>query len=77
MIALVNNIEHISRRWSVKIVKFGAAASAGWLALTAVGLTSGVPVWAPQIIAGLIFAGAAVASYLAQPGLPEAPRDPQ
>lgn len=64
---IVDDIEAISRRWSVRIVKVGAALSAGWLALTAAGMTPSVPEWVPQLIAGFIFAGAATAAYLKQP----------
>jgi len=64
---LVDDIEAISRRWSVKLVKVGAALSAGWLALTAAGLTASVPAWVPQMIGGVIFVGAILASYLKQP----------
>lgn len=64
---LVDDIEAISRRWSVKLVKVGTALSAGWLALTAVGLTPSVPSWVPQLVAGFIFAGAMLAAYLKQP----------
>ena len=75
MINIVIDTDRITRRWSVKIVKLGAALSAGWLALTAVGLTASVPAWAPQIAAGLIFAGAVIAAYLPQSDLPDLPRD--
>jgi hypothetical protein len=70
-IKLVENRAAIKKRWSVKIIKVGAAAFTAWGALTAAGLVSTVPPWVPQAVAALGFVGAFLAAYLAQPDLPE------
>jgi hypothetical protein len=71
-IELVEDIDRIKKRWSVQIVKIGAAVFTAWGALAAAGLTSTVPPWVPQAVAALGFVGAFVAAYLAQPNLPPA-----
>lgn len=69
-IKLVADRATIKKRWSVKIIKVGAAAFTAWGALTAVGLVSTVPPWVPQAVAAVGFVGAFLAAYLAQPDLP-------
>lgn len=71
----VDDIEAISKRWSVQIVKLGAAASGAWLALTSAGLTANVPAWVPQAVAGVVFLAAVLAAYLPQANLPQPPKD--
>lgn len=68
-IQLVDNFERISKRYSVKLIKIGAGLSAGWLALTAIGMTNMVPPIVSQIVTTGIFIGAFVAAYLHQTGL--------
>lgn len=75
-IKLVVDRATIKKRWSVKIIKFGAAAFTAWGALTAAGLVDTVPSWVPQIIAAVGFVGAFLAAYLAQPNLPEQDQKP-
>lgn len=70
-IKLVSDRASIKKRWSVKIIKVGAAAFTAWSALTAAGLVATVPSWVPQVVASVGFVGAFLAAYLAQPDLPE------
>lgn len=71
---LVDDLDRITKRWSVKIIKLGAGAFTAWGALTAAGLASTVPPWVPQLIAGAGFLGALLAAYTAQPSLSETPK---
>ena len=75
-IKLVVNRARIRKRWSVKIIKAGAAAFTAWGGLTAAGLVDTVPAWVPQAIAAVGFVGAFLAAYLAQPNLPEQDKKP-
>ena len=75
-IKLVVNRARIRKRWSVKIIKAGAAAFTAWGGLTAAGLVDTVPAWVPQAIAAVGFVGAFLAAYLAQPNLPEQDKMP-
>lgn len=55
---LVEDFDRIKKRWSVKIIKLGAAASAGWLAVQGLGLAGSVPPWVPAAVTGVVFAAA-------------------
>ena len=77
-IELVEDLDAIRKRWSVQIVKIGAAVFTAWGMLAATGLAGSVPPWVPQAVAAIGFAGAFVAAYLAQPNLPQkAPDEPK
>lgn len=68
-IQLVDDFGRISKRYSVKLIKVGAALSSAWLALSAVGLTNSVPSIVSQIITTTIFIGAFIAAYIHQNGV--------
>ena len=74
---LVEDFDRIKKRWSVKIIKLGAAASAGWLAVQGLGLAGSVPQWVPAAVTGVVFVAALVASYTAQANLPQPTKDSQ
>ncbi|EJN09395.1 hypothetical protein PMI40_00843 [Herbaspirillum sp. YR522] len=63
----VEDKDAIHRRWSVRLAKVGAAAMAGWAALTTAGLVGAVPAWIAQIVAGVILVCVCGAAYLKQP----------
>lgn len=67
----VADVEQITKRWSVKLAKLGAALSMAYAALAAAGLTGSIPPWVAQAIAGVIFVGVALAAYLKQGNLPD------
>ena len=74
---MVDDFERITKRWSVKIIKLGAAASAGWLAVQGLGLSGSVPAWVPATVTAIVFGAALVASYTAQSNLPQPPSEPK
>jgi low temperature requirement protein LtrA len=70
--SLVDDVEAISRRWSIKLAKIGTAVSAGLAALQAGGLVSFVPSWAMQVLTGIVFAGVVLCAYVKQEPLAQA-----
>lgn len=66
-IQLVDDKGVIHRRWSVRLAKIGAAAMAGWAALTSTGLGGTLPIWVAQAAAGVILVCICGAAYLKQP----------
>jgi hypothetical protein len=68
---LVDDVEAIARRWSVRLAKVGAALSLGWAGLQVAGLVDKVPGWVSQIIAGIVFGGIASVAYFKQPEIEE------